>query len=71
MKIQNSLCWTWTDSCPTMSAGPTYEWAWADGESEPRKLHAREYFKTCLLWADSKISDPKLFPVGTVHQHHV
>eukprot|EP00055_Hartaetosiga_balthica_P000549 m.136877 g.136877 ORF g.136877 m.136877 type:complete len:251 (+) comp11029_c0_seq1:54-806(+) len=52
------------DSCPTMSAGPKYEYLWADGTviKKPIKCAAPEYTDYLMTWVQSQLDDESLFP---------
>ncbi|CAL8463084.1 g2618 [Coccomyxa elongata] len=51
-------------SCPIMSAGPKYEYLWADGVKvkKPVRLTAPEYINALCDWIETQIDDPYLFP---------
>lgn len=49
------------ESCPIMSAGPLYEYLWADG-STPRSVSAYEYIDLLMNWIDSQLNNEALFP---------
>lgn len=48
-----------------MSAGPKYEYLWADGVKvkKPIKVSAPQYIEYMFDWIDQQISDPSVFPV--------
>ena len=52
------------ESCPTMSAGPKYEYLWADGKDvkKPMKVTAFEYIDLMMTWVESQLNNEKLFP---------
>jgi len=54
------------ESCPTMSAGPKYEYLWRDGDKykKPTRVPASVYIDLLLTWVNAKLSDPTLFPVA-------
>ncbi len=43
------------ESCPTMSAGPKYEYLWADGQNvkTPLKVSAAEYIDYLMTWVEN------------------
>jgi MOB kinase activator 1 len=53
------------EACPTMSAGPKYEYLWKDGDKYPKptRVPAPVYIDNLLNWVNAKLSDPVLFPV--------
>ena len=53
------------EQCPVMSAGPKYEYLWADGKKikKPIKCSAPDYINNLFTWVDEQINDPRLFPV--------
>ena len=44
-----------TESCPTMSAGPKYEYLWADGHNvkTPLTVSAGEYIDFLMTWVEN------------------
>jgi len=54
------------ESCPAMSAGENYEWAWADGVNvkEPLQVPARRYMELLMLWADGVMADESFLPTA-------
>ncbi len=52
------------ETCPTMSAGPRFEYLWADGNSSktPMKVSAAEYIDFLMTWVENQIHNEKLFP---------
>jgi len=52
------------ESCPTMSAGPKYEYLWADGHNitTPLKVSAPEYIDYLMTWVENQLSNEQLFP---------
>ena len=62
--IDGTLCSD--DRCPTMSAGPLYEYLWADGVrvKVPIKLSAPDYVNELFDWVEEQLDDPSLFPRG-------
>lgn len=57
------------DSCPIMSAGPKYEYHWADGHTvkKPIKCSAPKYIDYLMTWVQDQLDDETLFPskIGT------
>ena len=53
-----------TESCPIMSAGPRYEYHWADGETvkKPIRVSASEYVELLMNWVQRKLEDDRIFP---------
>ncbi|KAK9833427.1 hypothetical protein WJX81_004170 [Elliptochloris bilobata] len=51
-------------SCPLMSAGPKYEYLWADGlkVKKPVRLAAPEYINALFDWIEAQMDDPRMFP---------
>ena len=51
-------------TCPTMHAGPEYEYLWSDPPAikNPIKCTAPEYVNYLMSWVEKKINDPELFP---------
>jgi MOB kinase activator 1 len=43
------------ESCPIMSAGPKYEYLWADGKNvkTPLKVSASEYIDFLMAWVEN------------------
>ena len=43
------------ENCPIMSAGPKYEYLWADGSSvkTPLKVSASEYIDYLMTWVEN------------------
>ena len=54
------------ESCPAMSAGPQFEYLWADGVKvkTPVKLSAQKYINVLFDWVEEQLDDPSLFPRG-------
>lgn len=52
------------DSCPVMSAGPKYEYHWADGQTvkKPIKCSAPKYIDYLMTWVQDQLDDETLFP---------
>jgi len=53
-------------SCPVMSAGPKYEYLWADGKDikKPVKVSAPEYADYLMTWVQQQLEDESIFPVN-------
>ncbi|KAJ5066217.1 mob kinase activator-like 1 [Anaeramoeba ignava] len=51
-------------SCPVMTAGPKYEYHWADGVTvkKPIKLSAPEYIERMMSWIQKQIDNEEVFP---------
>lgn len=51
-------------SCPIMSAGPKYEYHWADGQNvkKPIKCSAPKYIDYLMTWVQKQLHDETLFP---------
>lgn len=58
-------------SCSVMSAGPQYEYLWADGVKvkKPIKVSAPEYVDLLMSWVEAQLNDEQIFPLqlGTLH----
>jgi len=52
------------DSCEVMSAGPKYEYLWADGETikKPMRVSAPEYVEYLMSWVQAILDDENIFP---------
>lgn len=52
------------ESCPVMSAGPKFEYLWADGASvkKPIKCSAPKYIDYLMSWVQDQLDDESLFP---------
>lgn len=59
------------DSCQIMSAGPKYEYHWADGLTvkKPIKCSAPKYIDFLMTWVQDQLDDETLFPskIGEAH----
>lgn len=57
------------ESCPLMSAGPKYEYHWADGTTvkKPIKCSAPKYIDYLMTWVQDQLDDETIFPskIGT------
>lgn len=53
-------------ACPTMSAGPRYEYHWQDPSNpryrKPTKLAAPDYVDCLMAWTQGMLDDQELFP---------
>ncbi|OHT03326.1 MOB kinase activator-like 1 [Tritrichomonas foetus] len=51
-------------SCPEMTAGPGYKYAWQDNVKykKPTSLPANEYITNVMLWTEGFINNEKYFP---------
>lgn len=58
-------------SCPEMSAGPKYQYFWADGVKvkDPIAVSARSYMTYLFDWIEDQIADPTKFPVDDSTQY--
>ena len=52
------------ESCPVMSAGPKYEYLWADGSNvkTPMKVSAGEYIEFLMVWVENQLNNENIFP---------
>ena len=52
------------ERCPVMSAGPKYEYHWADGQAvkKPIKCSAPRYIDYLMSWVQDQLDDETLFP---------
>ena len=52
------------ERCPVMSAGPKYEYHWADGQTvkKPIKCSAPKYIDYLMTWVQDQLDDESLFP---------
>lgn len=52
------------ESCPVMSAGPDFNYLWADGKKvkQPIKVSAPEYVELLMSWVEENLNDEELFP---------
>ena len=53
------------ETCPCMSAGPKYEYLWADGikYKKPIKVSATEYVDLLMTWVEDMINNEQIFPM--------
>ncbi|GJN31743.1 hypothetical protein PR202_gb20179 [Eleusine coracana subsp. coracana] len=51
-------------TCPTMSAGPKYEYRWADGVKikKPLEVSAPKYVDYLMDWIEVQLDDESIFP---------
>ncbi|KAB5552505.1 hypothetical protein DKX38_009816 [Salix brachista] len=51
-------------NCPTMTAGPKYEYRWADGVSikKPIEVSASKYVEYLMDWIEAQLDDELIFP---------
>uniref|UniRef100_A0A803M8L7 MOB kinase activator-like 1A n=2 Tax=Chenopodium quinoa TaxID=63459 RepID=A0A803M8L7_CHEQI len=51
-------------SCPTMTAGPKYEYRWADGVTikKPIEVSAPKYVEYLMDWIEAQLDDESIFP---------
>lgn len=56
-------------TCPVMSAGPRFEYLWADAVKvkKPVKVSAPEYVDLLMSWVETQLNDEAIFPlqIGT------
>ncbi|GFZ16626.1 Mob1/phocein family protein [Actinidia rufa] len=52
------------ESCPTMTAGPKYEYRWADGVQikKPIEVSAPKYVEYLMDWIETQLDDESIFP---------
>lgn len=52
------------DTCVIMSAGPKYEYHWADGQTvkKPIKCSAPKYIDYLMTWVQDQLDEETLFP---------
>jgi len=52
-------------TCVVMSAGPKYEYLWADGVKvkKPIKVSAPEYVDLLMSWVETQLNDEAIFPL--------
>ncbi|KAL4296514.1 hypothetical protein GQ457_12G022080 [Hibiscus cannabinus] len=52
------------NNCPTMSAGPRYEYRWADGVTikKPIEVSAPKYAEYLMDWIEAQLDDEAIFP---------
>ncbi|MQL70822.1 hypothetical protein Taro_003098 [Colocasia esculenta] len=52
------------DNCPTMTAGPKYEYRWADGVQikKPIEVSAPKYVEYLMDWIEVQLDDESIFP---------
>lgn len=51
-------------SCPTMSAGPKFDYRWTDGVTitKPLKVSAPKYVEYLMKWIEGHLDDEAIFP---------
>ncbi|KAJ3670243.1 hypothetical protein LUZ60_010567 [Juncus effusus] len=51
-------------TCPTMSAGPKFEYRWADGVQikKPIEVSAPKYVEYLMDWIEAQLDDESIFP---------
>ncbi|CAL2274554.1 unnamed protein product [Prunus armeniaca] len=51
-------------NCPTMSAGPKYEYRWADGVNikKPIEVSAPKYVEYLMDWIENQLDEESIFP---------
>jgi len=58
-----------------MSAGPKYEYHWADGQTvkKPIKCSAPKYIDYLMTWVQDQLDDENLFPskIGQLTSHQI
>lgn len=63
--IYGSMCDGCTEaSCPTMNAGPKFEYRWQDNDKykTATRLSAPKYIEVLMEWVDRQLSDDAIFP---------
>ncbi|PIA57357.1 hypothetical protein AQUCO_00600233v1 [Aquilegia coerulea] len=52
------------ENCPTMTAGPKYEYRWADGVQikKPIEVSAPKYVEYLMDWIEAQLDDESIFP---------
>jgi len=52
------------ETCPKMSAGPRFEYLWADGKKVKQAItvSAPEYVEYLMTWIHEQLDDPTIFP---------
>jgi len=58
-------------TCPVMSAGPRFEYRWADGKvvKKPIEVSAPEYVDRLMNWVEGQLEDELMFPKGSPAAH--
>ncbi len=63
------------ESCPVMSAGPKYEYLWADGTNvkTPLKVSASEYIEYLMTWVENQLNNESIFPsvIGILNIYNI
>ena len=59
------------ERCSVMTAGPKFEYKWADGVKvkKPIKCSAPKYVECLMAWVDETLADPKMFPMKPGRQY--
>lgn len=54
------------DNCPVMSAGPKFEYLWANEaiHKKPVRLPAPQHIDLLLSWVEDKLEQPRIFPAS-------
>jgi len=57
------------ESCPVMSAGPKFEYLWADGArfKKPIRVSAPRYVELLLTWVEDQLECSEIFPQDHGH----
>merc|ERR1711907_179252 len=52
-------------TCPIMSAGPNYQYMWADGVKvrKPIQVSAPTYVDLLMSWVETQLNDENIFPM--------
>ncbi|KAG9391442.1 Mob1/phocein [Carpediemonas membranifera] len=52
------------ETCPTMTAGPKFEYLWADGAAykTPTRLPAPQYVECLMGWVQTQLDNESIFP---------
>ncbi|KAJ1553611.1 Maintenance of ploidy protein mob2 [Cladochytrium tenue] len=53
------------ESCPTMSAGPGYEYTWTDSQRRTVRLPAPQYVDYIMTWTQNVLNDQATFPTSS------
>ncbi|KAI9209897.1 cytokinesis-related protein [Polychytrium aggregatum] len=56
------------ETCPTMNAGPRYQYFWADGKTiiQPIQCTGPQYIEHLLAWIEAQLDDENTFPSSDV-----
>jgi len=52
-------------TCPVMSAGPQYEYLWADEKNKAVQVTAGQYVDNLMTWIQQLLDDENVFPSKT------